>query len=171
MKAYLRSTRIAPKKARIVADMVRGMPVAEAMDLLARTQKKSARLIGELIKSAVANATHNDKQDPSQLVVRTIIVNQAAGYRRGVPMARGRVRPMTKFLSHIDLVLGIKSAESVDDAGKKTAAKSARAKSPKKGAKTASASTKTRVEKTSVPKTSKDSSESSASSESSVSSS
>ncbi len=138
MKASLRSVRIAPKKANIIARMVRGMPALQAITLLENTHKKAARMVEELIKSAVANATHNDKQDASQLIVRTIVVNQAAGYRRGVPMARGRVRPMIKFMSHIDLVLGIeaereqdvKAAEKAEKAKKTTKKTSSSAKAP-----------------------------------------
>lgn len=107
MKAYLRSVRIAPKKANIIAKMVRGLSVSDAMELMRRTNKKGARIVEKLIASAVANARHNDKQHPTDLVVKSIIVNQSLGYARGVPMARGRIRSMTKFLSHIDLALGI----------------------------------------------------------------
>ena len=107
MKAYARSIRIAPKKANIVAKMVRGLPVPEALDQLRRTHKKAARIIEQLVASAAANAEHNDKQDRQILVVKLISVNQGAAYNRGVPMARGRMRPMKKFLSHISVTLGI----------------------------------------------------------------
>lgn len=111
MKAHLRSVRIAPKKANLIAKMVRGMPVPEAIDALGRTHKKGARLIEKLLKSAVANAEHNDKQDPSLLVIKTLVVNQGTAYRRGIPMARGRTRPISKFLSHISVTLGIATEE------------------------------------------------------------
>lgn len=134
MKAYLRSARIAPKKANIIAMLVRGMPVSEAMHALANTNKKAARMVEQLIKSAVANAEHNDKQDSSKLIVKTIIVNQSMGYRRGIPMARGRTRPITKFLSHISLTLGVAGEEK---ALSKKAAKAAKSgKSPSQKAKT-----------------------------------
>lgn len=107
MKALLRSARIAPKKANIIARIVRGMSVPEAQDFLGRTHKKAARLFEDLLASAVANAAHNDRQDPKILVVKEVVVNQGSSYRRGVPMARGRVRPMRKFLSHIQIVLGV----------------------------------------------------------------
>lgn len=141
MKASLRSVRIAPKKANIIARMVRGLPALEAIALLENTHKKAARLVEELLRSAVANATHNEKQDASQLVVRTIVVNQAAGYRRGVPMARGRVRPMIKFMSHIDVVLGIEAEREQDVKAADAAAKT------KKSTKKASSSAKAPVEK------------------------
>ncbi len=120
MKAYLRSARIAPKKANLIAKMVRGMSVGEAMHALQHTNKKGARMVEELLKSAVANATHNDKQDASVLVIKTIVVNQSLGYRRGVPMARGRMRPMTKFLSHISLTLGIAGQEEKSEKNEKS---------------------------------------------------
>lgn len=131
MKAYLRSARIAPKKANLIAKMVRGMPVPAAAVALRRTNKKGARMIEELLKSAVANAEHNDKQDASVLVIKSIVVNQGTGYRRGTPMARGRLRPMIKFLSHISLTLGI--ADHTDAKEPKKAAKSE--KKPSQGAK------------------------------------
>jgi hypothetical protein len=79
--------------------------------VLERTHKKAARVTEMLLKSAVANAVHNDKQREEDLRVRSIIVNQAQGYRRGVPMARGRMRPMRKFLSHMEIVLGVGASE------------------------------------------------------------
>lgn len=153
MKAYLRSVRIAPKKANIIAKMVRGMPVGEAVTALKHTNKKGARMVEQLIKSAVANAEHNDKQDSSKLMIKTIIVNQSMGYDRGVPMARGRMRPMTKFLSHISVTLGVD--------GESTSKKEAKA------SKKASQSAKNPVKKSSTKKSaseSKDSSDSSVSS-------
>jgi len=125
MKAYLRSARIAPKKANIIAMMVRDMRVNDALTALSRTNKKAARMIEELIKSAVANAHHNDKQHRENLVIKSIVVNQGTAYRRGVPMARGRMRPMNKFLSHISLTLGIFDATDAVKKPVKVAKKSA----------------------------------------------
>ncbi|MBI1812171.1 50S ribosomal protein L22 [Candidatus Peregrinibacteria bacterium] len=106
MHASARSARIAPKKANLVARMVRGMAVPDAMEALRRTDKKAARIIELVLRSAVANASHNDRQDPQMMVIKTIVVNQGRAYRRGMPKARGQMRPYRKFLSHIDLVLG-----------------------------------------------------------------
>ncbi len=167
MKAYLRSARIAPKKANIVAKMVRGMPVGEAMVLLSRTHKKSARLIEGVLQSAIANARHNDKQHPTDLIVKTIIVNQSLGYDRGVPMARGRIRPMTKFLSHISITLGIgggEKAKKADKGAKKAAPKAAKTASQKPANKVQESSTQSAPqESTSSSSESSDSSVSSAS--------
>lgn len=106
MKASLHSVRLAPKKANLIALMVRGMSVPDAVEALRLTHKKGARIIEKLLRSAIANASHNDKQDPQQMIIKTIVVNQGTAYRRGMPKARGQMRPYRKFLTHIDLVLG-----------------------------------------------------------------
>lgn len=120
MKAYARSIRIAPKKANLIARMVRGLSVPVAMEQLRRTNKKAARMIELLLRSAIANASHNDRQDPQTMIVKTIVVNQGQAYRRGMPKARGQMRPYRKFLSHISLSLGFPGDE---DSGMKTAEK------------------------------------------------
>lgn len=128
MKAYLYSARIAPKKANLIATLIRGLTVEEALTQLEKTNKKGARFIEKLIASAAANAVHNDKQVRSQLRIDSIIVNQGMGLRRGVPMARGRIRPMRKFMSHIEVKLGLLTD---DVAPKKKVKKSAK---PSQGA-------------------------------------
>lgn len=136
MKAYLHSAPIAPKKANIIAKMVRGMPVRDAAEALRRTNKKAARMVEKLLASAVANATHNDKQDSTLLTVKTLYVNQSIGMRRGMPKARGQTRPYRKFMTHITLELGIADLE--DKEQKKAEKKTAKA-APKKAAKVAKA--------------------------------
>ena len=142
MKAHLYSARIAPKKANLIAALVRGLTVEEAITQLEKTNKKGARLLEKLIASAAANAVHNDKQVRSQLIVRSVVVNQGMGMRRGVPMARGRIRPMKKFLSHISVTLGLlgdevatkkvsKASQSVDSAVKDSGSKPKKASSKK----------------------------------------
>ena len=137
MKAFLKSVRIAPKKANLVAKMVRGMPVNDALSSLERTNKKAARILEKLIKSAADNARSNDNQNPHDLVVKSLVVNKAQAFHRGVPMARGRIRRMRKFLSHISVTLGIADIEDEPKAEKKAekpAAKKAPAKKPTKAA-------------------------------------
>ncbi len=106
MQAHHYSARLAPKKANLIAKMVRGMTVPDAMEMLRKTHKKGARLLEDVLRSAIANAEHNFKQDPQTMVIKTVFVNQGTHYRRGTPMARGRVRPLKKFLCHISLTLG-----------------------------------------------------------------
>lgn len=111
MHAHLNSARLAPKKANLMAKMVRGLPVPTAVELLRKTHKKSARLFEGVLRSAIANAEHNFKQDPQMMILKTVVVNQGTHYRRGTPMARGRVRPLKKFLCHITLTLGFPGVE------------------------------------------------------------
>ncbi|OGJ61905.1 50S ribosomal protein L22 [Candidatus Peribacteria bacterium RIFCSPLOWO2_01_FULL_51_18] len=111
MHASIRSTRLAPKKANLMAKIVRGLTVPDAIELLRKTSKKSARLFENVIRSAAANAEHNFKQDPQMMILKTVVVNQGTAYRRGIPMARGRVRPIKKFLSHISVTLGFPETE------------------------------------------------------------
>ena len=119
MKAHLRSVRIAPKKANLVAKMVRGKPVPLALSSLERTNKKAARLLEELIRSAAANAKQNDNQNPDDLVIKTLTVNKSVTYHRGIPMARGRMRRIRKFLSHISVTLGYPENQEKKEEGKK----------------------------------------------------
>lgn len=107
MRAYLRSVRMAPKKLNLIAAMVRGKDVTKALVVLSHLHKKAARVLEGVLQSALANAQHNDHQKPGDLFIRSLIVNQASAYRRGVPMARGRVRPIRKFLSHVEVELGV----------------------------------------------------------------
>ncbi len=169
MKAHVRSVRIAPKKANLIALMVRGMPVPDAMEALRRTHKKAARIIETLLRSAIANASHNDKQSPQTMIVKTIVVNQGQAFHRGVPMARGRTRPMRKFVSHISITLGFPG----DDKAEKKATKASTNEKSVKSASTSSQAKKTPVKSTrssatadkkSEPSKSKKSSDSSASS-------
>ena len=116
MKAHLRSVRIAPKKLNLIAKMVRGMAVADAVEALRMTHKKAARLIEGLLRSSIANTSHNLKQDPQTMIIKTIVVNQGQAFHRGVPKARGQVRPIKKFLSHISIELGFPDLEDSNDA-------------------------------------------------------
>ncbi len=135
MKASLRSVRIAPKKAQLVAKLIRGKPVPDAMYTLERTNKKAARLFEELLKSAIANASHNEKQDPQMMIIKSLTVNKAQAYHRGVPMARGRVRPMRKFLSHIDMSLGF-ADDKQEEKGKRKEESGKKQKTEKDASKT-----------------------------------
>lgn len=132
MHAHLSSARLAPKKANIMAKMVRGLPVPTAVEMLRKTHKKSARLFEGVLRSAIANAEHNFKQDPQTMILKTVVVNQGTAYRRGIPMARGRTRPIRKFLCHITITLGYpgmdKKAMKAAKAEKKAAAPKAEAK-------------------------------------------
>lgn len=132
MKAYLHSYRLAPKKTNLIAGMVRGLSVRRAIDILERTPKKGAQALLGVIRSALANAVHNDRQHEGDLFIRRLLVNQGTAFRRGVPMARGRTRPIRKFTSHIEVVLGITAQEEKSSKTKEKPSKKLRStrKSP-----------------------------------------
>lgn len=112
MKAHLRQVRLSPKKANLVAAMVRRMKVDEALDFLSRVPKKGARMLHKVIHSAASNAEHNEKQNRKDLYIKELIVNKGPALRRYIPMARGRSRPIDKFASHISVKLGVEVPES-----------------------------------------------------------
>lgn len=110
-KAVLRLARVSPRKARLVADLVRGMDVGEALEVLAFTRKKSASLIKTLVESAVANAEYKANRasvelDIDDLVVQQIYVDQGPTLRRFRPRARGMANKVLKKTSHITVVVG-----------------------------------------------------------------
>lgn len=101
MKAYLHQVRISPKKVNLVAQLVRGKPVVEALTQLRFTPKRAAPVLKKLIESAVANAENNFKQDADKLVISKLLVNAGATLKRGNPVSRGRWHPILKRTSRI----------------------------------------------------------------------
>jgi large subunit ribosomal protein L22 len=109
--AKLRHVRVAPQKARLVADLVRGQDVSEALEMLQFTRKKSAPIIKKLVESAVANAEHHAERDGAdvdidELFVERIWVDVGPTLRRFRPRAQGRATKILKKTSHITVVLG-----------------------------------------------------------------
>lgn len=111
MKAILRGTRISPKKANLIAGMVRGKKVTEALPYLQYVPKKGASIIYQIVKSATANAENNFGQKKEKLYIKTILVTKGATYKRSTPISRGRVHPLRKRTSHITIVLDVQEAE------------------------------------------------------------
>ena len=109
MRALRRNLRISSKKVNLVADLVRGKPVEEAINFLRFTPKRSAKPLMEAIKSAAANAVQNFKQQQKDLYVSKIIVNEGATLKRHRPVSRGRTHPIRKRSSHITVELAVKS--------------------------------------------------------------
>lgn len=105
-KAVLRSSRISPQKARLVADQVRGMPVAKALDLLKFSDKKAAHIIYKVLWSATSNAENNDGADVDELKVSTIMVDEGPVLKRLMARAKGRGTRILKRTSHITVVVG-----------------------------------------------------------------
>ena len=105
-KAILRSARISAQKARLVADLVRGMPVGRASDVLAFTNKKAAHLVRKVLLSAVANAENNLGADVDDLKVASIMVDEGPRLKRMHARAKGRGSQIIKRTSHITVVVG-----------------------------------------------------------------
>jgi large subunit ribosomal protein L22 len=112
MKAILRRTRISPKKANLVAQLVRLKKATEAIDILKFTPKKAAKILKKVIESAIANAENNNKQIKDNLYIKEIIVTEGPTYKRSLPISRGRVHPILKRTSHITAKLEARNAES-----------------------------------------------------------
>lgn len=96
--------RVAPQKARLVADLVRGLPVADALTVLDTTNKRAAGQIRKVLQSAVANADDRGA-DLDDLVVDSIAVNEGPRLKRGRATARGRPAPYVHRLAHIVVTL------------------------------------------------------------------
>lgn len=104
-KAILRNARISPQKMRLVADLVRGKVVANALDILRFSNKKAATLLQKLVLSAVANAENNFNMDIDDLKIGTIYVDEGPVFKRLHARARGRANRITKRSSHVTVVL------------------------------------------------------------------
>lgn len=104
-RAIARYQQISPRKCRLVADMVRGQRVEEALALLDYTPKKAARMVAKTLRSAVANAENNDNADAETLFVKTIMVDPGPVGGRFRPRAQGRATAIRKRTSHITVVV------------------------------------------------------------------
>jgi large subunit ribosomal protein L22 len=105
-KAILRGVRLSAQKGRLVADLIRGMPVDQALNVLAFSPKKGAVIIKKVLESAIANAEHNDGADIDELKVKTIYVDKAESLRRFTARAKGRGNVILKQTCHIHLSVG-----------------------------------------------------------------
>ncbi len=108
MKAHLNGIRISPKKANIVAGLVRGKSADEALEILKFTPNKGAKILYKVLKSATANAVSNDGKIQANLKVETIIVNRGPFYKRFVASTRGRALGINKPTAHITIELSDK---------------------------------------------------------------
>jgi large subunit ribosomal protein L22 len=105
MKAVAKYVRIAPRKARLVADEIRGKDYPEAVSLLRFTNKRAAKILGEVLGSAAANAEHNMDADPDELKVKTVRVDEGPTIKRYKARAMGRATMIRKRSSHITVEL------------------------------------------------------------------
>jgi len=107
-KAHARSIRIAPRKAKLVIDLIRGKQVGDAIAILRHTPKAASPIVEKLLNSAIANAEHNYSLDVNKLVVTEVFVNQGPTMKRFRPRAMGRASRINKRTSHITLVVSEK---------------------------------------------------------------
>jgi large subunit ribosomal protein L22 len=96
---------MSPRKARLVADLIRGKKSEEALNILIFTRKAAARILIKLLKSAIANATQKKTIDVDRLYVKKITVDQGPTMKRFTPRALGRATTIRKRTSHIHMIL------------------------------------------------------------------
>ena len=99
--ARLRGARISAQKARLVVDQIRGKKVEDALNILAFSPKKAAKIIKKVLESAIANAENNDGADVDELKVSSVFVDEGMSLKRIKPRAKGRADRITKRTCHI----------------------------------------------------------------------
>ena len=105
-RASLRGVRLSAQKGRLVADLVRGKPVGQALNILAFCPKKGAEIIKKVLESAIANAEHNNGADIDELKVTSIYVDKGIVLKRIRARAKGRAGRITKPTCHINVTVG-----------------------------------------------------------------
>ena len=105
-KSIVRGVRLSSDKGRLVADLIRGKKVDQALNILAFTPRKAAVIIKKALESAIANAEHNDGADIDELKVKSIYVEQGATLKRFRARAKGRGNRISKPTCHIFVTVG-----------------------------------------------------------------
>lgn len=105
VKSTAKTVRIAARKVRIVLDLIRGKNAEEALAILHFTPNAAAEVVYKVLKSAVANATHNHQLDENKLYVSECYANEGVTMKRFRPRAKGSASPIMKRTSHITIVV------------------------------------------------------------------
>jgi large subunit ribosomal protein L22 len=105
-RAILKGVRLSPQRGRMVADLIRGKKVDQALNILAFSPQKAALIVRKVLESAIANAEHNDGADVDELIVRTIFVEEGPVLKRFTARAKGRGNSIIKKTSHIYVTVG-----------------------------------------------------------------
>ena len=105
-RAVLRGVRLSADKGRLVADLIRGKKVEQALNILAFTPKKAAVIVKKVLESAVANAEHNDSADNDELRVTSIYIEQGTTLKRFTARAKGRGNRISKPTCHVYVTVG-----------------------------------------------------------------
>ena len=106
VQAKLYGVRLSAQKGRLVADLVRGQPIASALNILSFTPKKGAKIIKKVLESAIANAEHNNGADIDELKITTICVEKGPVLKRFQARAKGRGNRVLKHTCHIYISVG-----------------------------------------------------------------
>jgi large subunit ribosomal protein L22 len=104
-RALLKGFRESPRRVRMVAEMIRGKKVHDALAVLRFQPRKAARMLIKVLNSAVANASENDDADADKLVVTRVDVNGGPVQKRWMPRSMGRANRITRRTSHVTVVV------------------------------------------------------------------
>lgn len=105
IKAETKTERISSRKVMLVADLIRNKPVSVAVNTLSLIKKRGTRVLYKTLKSAIANAIHNNKLKEDALTIKSVEVTQGPFLKRYHPSTRGRVHPYKRRSSNIKIVL------------------------------------------------------------------
>ena len=105
VKATAKTVRISPRKTRLVLDLIRGKDVKEAAAILKFIPNKGGEVVTKVLKSAVANATHNNQMDEEKLFVKACYANEGITMKRYMPRAKGSASSIMKRTCHITVVV------------------------------------------------------------------
>jgi large subunit ribosomal protein L22 len=105
VKAIAKTVRIAPRKVRLVVDLIRGKKVSDAISILRLTPRGASVAVEKVVKSAVANAVNNNKMDQSLLYIKKAYVDESITMKRYLPRAKGSANTILKRTSNITIVL------------------------------------------------------------------
>jgi large subunit ribosomal protein L22 len=132
-RAQVRHVRMSASKAREVLDLIRGLPVGEAADVLQFTERGASEVVAKCLNSAVANAQHNDELDVDTLYVSACYADEGPTLKRWRPRARGRATRIRKRMCHITIIVSPMPAEMAAKVEAKQAAGGAAAPSSRRG--------------------------------------
>ena len=104
-KASAKYVHMSASKVRVVLDLIRGLPVRRADEVLQFTDREAAKVVRKVLASAVANAQHNDEQDPEELYVKAAFADEGPTLKRFTPRARGRAGKINKRTAHITVLV------------------------------------------------------------------
>jgi large subunit ribosomal protein L22 len=113
-RAVLRHSGLSASKVRQVLDLIRGQDVDRAAEILIGTEREAANIIGKVLASAVANAAHNDFQNPDELYVSACYADEGTTAKRWRPRARGRATRIRKRSSHITIIVSRLPADKLE---------------------------------------------------------